>query len=309
MCYRFITTKLFHFNAHDGLREFKGKTDCFRDVRRISFHPEEIIVGVGMWASAQLSSLGYIPNPKLLYIHGEHIGEYDDDRNLREEVLSSPIPKVVVSNHLKQLMQRLGGKEILGVVHNAINRKDYFDCVDESLKDGIGTIYSSHPAKDPETILDVIDSIRMSRPDIPIRVFGSGRRPARIKRSWYWRLPSVEKAREIYSKSQIWIMASKSEGFSLPILEAMACGAVPVATDCGGPREIIIDGENGFLVPVGGVEEIVDRVFLLLKDETLRNRMRLKAQETVNEFSWDRSINDLEKTLNGISLKHKLASK
>ena len=78
------------------------------------------------------------------------------------------------------------------------------------------------------------------------------------------------------------------------MLEAMACGAVPVVTDCGGPRDIIVDGENGFLVKVGDVDQIVDRVMLLLDDKTLRDRMRSKAQVTVDKFNWEKLIDQLE---------------
>lgn len=107
-------------------------------------------------------------------------------------------------------------------------------------------------------------------------------------------------AREIYSKSKVWIVASRSEGFSLPILEAMACGCAVVATDCGGPRDIINDGKNGFLVEVGNVEQIVNRVLLLLGDNSLRKAICWEAERTVTEFSWEKSVDKLEHVLRNL---------
>ncbi|GAG69004.1 unnamed protein product [marine sediment metagenome] len=77
----------------------------------------------------------------------------------------------------------------------------------------------------------------------------------------------------------------------------MACGCAVVATDCGGTRDIIVDGENGFFVEVGDVEQIVDRVKQLLDDVELRKKFVRKSRETVSKFSLDRSINKLERTL------------
>jgi glycosyltransferase involved in cell wall biosynthesis len=77
----------------------------------------------------------------------------------------------------------------------------------------------------------------------------------------------------------------------------MACGCGVVATDCGGPRDIIEDGVNGFLVPVGDAAAIVSRVQLLLDDAAIRDQMRLRAQETVGHFTWDKCASELERAL------------
>jgi len=83
----------------------------------------------------------------------------------------------------------------------------------------------------------------------------------------------------------------------MPVLEAMACGCVVVATDCGGPRDIIEDGVNGFLVLVGGAAAIVSRVHLLLGNAAIRNQMRLRPQETVGHFTRDKCVSELEPSL------------
>lgn len=96
-------------------------------------------------------------------------------------------------------------------------------------------------------------------------------------------------------------MGSFSEGFPAPPLEAMACGCIVVAIDCGGPRDIIVDGENGFLVEVGNVEQIVDKVKLLLEDLELRQQFVQKSRDTMSKFSWESSVNKLEEVLSNLT--------
>jgi len=76
------------------------------------------------------------------------------------------------------------------------------------------------------------------------------------------------------------LVPSDHEAFGLAALEAMACEVVPVATRTGGVGELIQDGENGFLEPVGDIDSQVARVKLLLEDPALRRRMAKRAGET-----------------------------
>src|SRR5213076_2618834 len=60
--------------------------------------------------------------------------------------------------------------------------------------------------------------------------------------------PKQEKLREIYAKADAWLFASRSEGFGLPILEAMACRTPVIATPAGAAPELLASG-GGVLVP------------------------------------------------------------
>jgi glycosyltransferase involved in cell wall biosynthesis len=69
------------------------------------------------------------------------------------------------------------------------------------------------------------------------------------------------------AKADVFVLSSFFEGFGNVIVEAMALGVPVVASDCpSGPGEIIIDGETGFLVPVGDWRAMADRCLLLLGD-------------------------------------------
>jgi glycosyltransferase involved in cell wall biosynthesis len=294
---RHIRDRLFYSSGPNWLYQFKGSVDAFSELSKCRFEKEEIIVGVGMAMCAALASLGSLPNRKVQYIHGATPWLPE----LRAKALSLPLPKIVVASYLKDLVENIGRGEVLATIHNGIDTDEYFSCVPDSERDGVGLVYSSDPPKDPATTLGALEELSKLRPDVPIRVFGTEKRPRQLKCQSYSRYPSLEKARQIYSRSLVWIVASSSEGFPAPVLEAMACGCCVVATDCGGTRDSIIDGENGFLVPVGDIKEIARRVEMLLDDSRLRTRMRSKAEETARRFSWRRCIDQLESVIATVS--------
>lgn len=76
---------------------------------------------------------------------------------------------------------------------------------------------------------------------------------------------------------------SRSESFSLTVQEAGAHGIAVIATDSGGPAEIIEDGVTGFLVPVGDVEAVAERMRALLADPGRARSMGHKAAELVRD--------------------------
>ena len=104
-----------------------------------------------------------------------------------------------------------------------------------------------------------------------------------------------------YIKSSVFVHPSRSEGFGLVIVEAMACSLPVVSFDCeNGPRSIISDGVDGFLVPSFNIRYFADRILMLMKDENLRKQMgekgRLKSQQyTVEKIAlqWKELFDDL----------------
>ena len=99
----------------------------------------------------------------------------------------------------------------------------------------------------------------------------------------------ISDVKKEYLSSSIFVLPSRFEGFGLVIIESMACGVPVVAFDCGnGPRSIITDGENGFLIPTFDIEAFAEKVMLLMKDRELRLRMGENAYRTAAKYDIDR---------------------
>lgn len=75
-------------------------------------------------------------------------------------------------------------------------------------------------------------------------------------------------------------LPSDTEAFGLAALEAMACGVPPVATRAGGVPDLITDGVDGFLEPVGDIERQAGRLIQMLTDPQLHDRIATAARKT-----------------------------
>ena len=79
------------------------------------------------------------------------------------------------------------------------------------------------------------------------------------------------------------------EPFGMVVIEGMAMGKPVVATRGGGPIDIVIDGETGFLVKMGDSKEMAEKLITLLKDEKLSSEMGKKGRARVESiFSKER---------------------
>ena len=84
----------------------------------------------------------------------------------------------------------------------------------------------------------------------------------------------------MYNKADIFVLPS-IEFFGIVLIEAMACGLPVIGVDSVGPREIIDDGVNGFLLPKGDRSLLLEKIEVLIHDEKLREKMGIKAREKV----------------------------
>ena len=100
----------------------------------------------------------------------------------------------------------------------------------------------------------------------------------------------VENPLRYIKKFTVAVLCSESEGFSNSIIEYLQAGRPVICTDTGGNAEIIQDGRNGFLVPVGDSGALAARLVLLLSDSALSRRLSLAGRETVRSYTHTRMV-------------------
>jgi glycosyltransferase involved in cell wall biosynthesis len=89
-----------------------------------------------------------------------------------------------------------------------------------------------------------------------------------------------------YLKSKIFAFMSSSEGFPNVVGEALSAGVPVVAYDCSaGPSDLIIDGKNGFLIPLFDERVFEEALKKMIQDEGLRTTMGMEAKERIKQFS------------------------
>lgn len=93
--------------------------------------------------------------------------------------------------------------------------------------------------------------------------------------------------REYYNQSTVFILASVADGFGMVVLQAMACGLPVIVTENVGAKDLIVDGVNGFIVPVGAPQIIAERLRQLHGDPELCRTMGMAARQTVEKgYAW-----------------------
>ncbi len=111
---------------------------------------------------------------------------------------------------------------------------------------------------------------------------------------------------KVLQTKSIYVLSSRGEGFPCSLMEAMSQGCACLAFDCKtGPNEIITDGESGLLACNGDIDDLANKLEILINDEQLRNRLSAGAIEEVKRFDknvffaeWDKLIEQVVKKMN-----------
>jgi glycosyltransferase involved in cell wall biosynthesis len=106
---------------------------------------------------------------------------------------------------------------------------------------------------------------------------------------WGWLTPQEVAAKLL--ELDVFVLLSDHEGLPVALLEAMAHSLLPIVTNIeSGNVQLVKDGENGFVVPVGDIELVVDRLKQLWANPDLLLRMRTAAWKTSRNFSSARMV-------------------
>lgn len=95
--------------------------------------------------------------------------------------------------------------------------------------------------------------------------------------------------KSVYANSSILALSSRYEGLAMVLLEAQAAGLPIVSFECKcGPKDVITDGGDGYLVEEGNVAQLAEKLLKLINDEELRRRMGAEAYRNSERFSEER---------------------
>lgn len=196
---------------------------------------------------------GIVKNQKVVLLHGSGVST--------EKFIVSPIPLPPVFLCISRLIRDKGVGEFLEVARKL--RKKYPEC--RCLLVGP---YDTNPSAITENELKeyIVDG--------SVEYFGE-----------------TDDVRPYLAQSSVFILPSYREGTPKTNLEAMACGRPVITTDAPGCRETVVDGENGFLVPVRAVDAIVEKMVWFIEHPEKIVEMGLNGRKMAEEIFDVRKVN------------------
>lgn len=146
-----------------------------------------------------------------------------------------------------------------------------------------------------DLLIKAWEIVNKTYPDWQLHVYGGGDRRSYqdqihefgLQDNCYLHAASP-KIEDCYVESSIFAFSSRYEGFGMVLVEAMSCGIPPVSFNCPcGPKDIILDGEVGYLVECGDILSFAERIIYLIAHDELRREMGKKAQIHTSQFNID----------------------
>lgn len=213
-----------------------------------------------------------------------------------------PMRRIAIAGWLVDVLARDYGQTAVDLVANSVDPAQFHAPPrGKQPVPTVGLFYSIKEFKGLEVSLAAIEAARRRVPDLRVLAFGQDpivpHRPL-PRGARYTANPAQEAIREIYAGCDAYVFGSHSEGFGLPILEAMACRTPVVATRTGAAPDFIEEGVSGHVVDVGDAEALGARLadVVSLPDADWR-AMSAAAHRRTTEYSWDDATDRFEAAL------------
>lgn len=272
----------------------------YRKLRRIwkSQRPDCIISFIGKNNIMAVGAALFTGIPVFVSVRGEPTCEYDSFglRFFAKTLFYFATGVIVQTDAAKRFFPSYIRKKAI-ILKNPLN-PSFIRPRFEGKRDGrivaVGRVDSN---KNHEMIIRAFSKIAEEFPGTSLTIYGDGDCREKLQKlteklgiSDRVCLPGmVSDVPEKIYRSSVFVLSSNSEGMPNALLEAMCLGIPCISTDCpcGGPGELIKDGINGFLIPVGDEDALADRLRTLLKDEEMAKRIGKQAASLSKTYNPD----------------------
>jgi len=249
-------------------------------------------------------------------LHGTDVTILGHDPGLRNTVRygidKSTITTAVSESLRVETLELIEPRKDLVTIYNFIDENKYYPVNPGTLKSDFGikqdekVIVHISNFRKVKRIPDVIESFRGVLKEIDAKLLLVGDGPEKMEMEALVNELGLQDQviftgkrddlPELLAISDVMFHLSEKEAFGLVLLEALACGLPSVATNIGGIPEVIEDGVNGFLVPVGDTYAATQKALLLLKNDGLHATFRENGLITAaDKFHSSTIVNQYEK--------------
>ena len=271
--------------------------------------PESDVVIATWWETAEwVSDLSVNKGAKIYFIQHHEVFPYLPVERCHA-TYRLPLQKIVISHWLEKIMKEQYNDDKAFLIPNSVDTLQFFAPKRQKHADpAVGFVYSTTEFKGSDIVLAALELIKQRIPKLRVIAFGADRPSTKLPLpSWieFHFRPPQDQIRLLYSKCDVWLCGSRSEGFYLPMLEAMACRCPVVSTRVGGPIDTVMDAVNGFLVEIEDASGLAASTLKVLQlSDADWQLMSDAALLTATHYSWDDAADRLENTLLCLANQH-----
>jgi glycosyltransferase involved in cell wall biosynthesis len=289
------------YESHlDGLTQHRHILERWRPVEDRDVPDADAVVAT-WWETAEwVAALAPAKGAKAYFI--QHYETHSGQPVERvEQTWRLGMHKIVVSQWLANIARDRFGDSGVSIVPNSVDLDMFFASPrGKQPAPTVGFVYSTAQWKGADISTQAIDLARKTVPEIRATAFGMMDPESDLPvppNTVYHKLPQQDAIREIYSSCDAWLMASRTEGFGLPILEAMACRTPVIAAPAGAAPELVGQG-GGLLTAVEDPHGMADAIIQIARmTDAEWRRMSDRAHATATQYTWDDAVETFERAL------------
>ncbi len=227
----------------------------------------------------------------------QHYETWSGPLNKVDNSYKLDLNQIVVAKWLQDLMKDKFNNKAVQLVHNGIDFNEFYNHNKIINNQTVCIMYSKINWKGFEDGIKAFQIVKKQINNLKLIVFGLEKGIDVPEYAEFHLKPNKNELREIYSKSDVFVFPSRFEGWGLTPLEAMACKCAVVGTNTGAVKEIGINGENMLISEPEDINGLANNLLKILKDNDLLERISNNGNNTVLNFSWQKSVDKFEKIL------------
>jgi len=263
--------------------------------------PDADVVIATWWETAEwVAKLSPSKGAKAYFIQHYEVFDYLPKDRV-EATWRLPLHKIMLSQWLVDIAREKYGDSQVSLALPSVDTKQFYASPrNKQSVPTVGMMYSTIYWKGTDIALKAFSLAAAKIPNLRLVAFGTGAPSSELPlpaNTEYVIQPDQDTIKDYYSKCDAWLLASRSEGFGLPIIEAMACRTPVISTPVGGAPEIL-SGGTGILVRAEDPEEMAKAIESICQLPNSKwQALSEAAYAKVKNYTWEDATASFEAAL------------
>jgi glycosyltransferase involved in cell wall biosynthesis len=263
--------------------------------------PDADVVIATWWETAEWVAAMPASKGRKAYFIQHYEAHPGQDASRVDATWRLPMHKIIIAQWLTAIAKDRFADSDISYVPNAVDLEQFnAPPRGKQAVPTVGVMYSIVNFKGCDVSLKAFELAKENIPELKMVAFGNRTVTADLplpSGTDYTMRPAQDQIRNIYARCDVWLLGSRSEGFGLPILEAMACRTPVIATPTGAAPELTAPG-GGVIIPMEdphGMAQEIERIVQLPEEQW--KAMSDVAYHTATKYTWDDATNLFEAAL------------